>query len=141
MGTSVLWNSHKGKKPSRFPSLPWAKPVAKNSAKFKVNGSGNTLIMTLIKSMMPNKFATICSALFTAIFQMLKSSPNTLFRTQIRHSHWRTTRIATHYGGSHLQMSDATSGKYFDDTVVEEKRELDTHYQRKEKGAFGRLPL
>jgi hypothetical protein len=31
-------------------------------------------------------------------------------------------------------MSDATSGKYFDDTVVEEKRELDTHFQRKEKG-------
>ena len=31
-------------------------------------------------------------------------------------------------------MSDATSGKYFYDTVVEEKRELDTHFQRKEKG-------
>jgi len=37
--------------------------------------------------------------------------------------------------GDHIyKMEDAVKNTYFEDTVVEEKRELDTHYQRKEKG-------
>jgi hypothetical protein len=31
MGTSVLWNSQRGERPTTFPAVPWAMPVAKDN--------------------------------------------------------------------------------------------------------------
>ena len=135
MGTSVLWNSHKGEKPSRFPSLPWAKPVAKNSAKIQGEWfweySNNDLNQI-------DDAEQIRDHMFRAIygnFSNAKKHPKHALQELKFVAHIGGRRESRRIVGDHIyKMSDATSGKYFDDTVVEEKRELDTHFQRKEKG-------
>ena len=135
MGTSVLWNSHKGKKPSRFPSLPWAKPVAKKSAKIQGEWfweySNNDLNQI-------DDAEQIRDHMFRAIygnFSNAKKSPKHALQELKFVAHIGGRRESRRIMGDHIyKMSDATSGIYFDDTVVEEKRELDTHFQRKEKG-------
>lgn len=136
MGTSVLWNSERGMSPSTFPEVPWAMPVAgKHEA---INGewyweySDNDLCQV-------KDAEQIRDHMLRAIFGS--------FANAKRHPKNATVQLkwVAYVGGKResrrlvgdyiYTMKDAAERREFPDTVVEEERELDTHYQRKEKGA------
>ncbi len=137
MGTSVLWNSQKGTQRSTFPSVPWAMPVAKDHE--AINGewyweySNNDLNQV-------HDAEQIRDHLLRAIFGS--------FANAKRHPKNATVELkwVAFVGGKRQSrrlmgdyiytMKDATELRRFPDTVVEEKRELDGHYQIKETGSL-----
>ena len=135
MGTSVLWNSQKGTKPSNFPKVPWAMPVVGKSSNIKgewfweySNDDLNQIDdAELIRDHM-------FRAIFGNFYNAKRSPKNALVELK-----WVAfiggRRESRRIVGDHIySMQDAAQKRTFEDTVVEEKRELDTHYQRKETG-------
>ena len=135
MGTTVMWRSSKAKKPSTFPSVPWAMDVAKTYAESKSEWyweySDND------KHQIHDAEA-IRDHMFRAIygnFSNVKKNPvNALL-----HLEWvgfiGGKRESRRLIGDHIYtMKDATNMKKFPDTVVIEEREIDVHYQKFLKG-------
>lgn len=136
MGTSVLWNSERGVKPSTFPKVPWAMPVAgKHEAiqgEWYWEYAANHLNQV-------HDAEQIRDHMFRAIYGSYSNAK--------RHPKHATVQLkwVAYVGGKRCSrriigdhiysMKDASERKEFPDTVVEETRELDTHYQRKETGA------
>ena len=135
MGTSVLWNSRKGKKPSTFPSVPWALPVAVGNKATKGEWfweySDDKLNQIDDAEQIRDH---VLRAIYGNFSNAKKSPKNALVELNFV-AYVGGRRESRRIMGDHIyKMSDAVSKTYFPDTVVEEKRELDTHYQRKEKG-------
>jgi len=136
MGTSVLWNSKKTNTASTFPSVPWAIPVSKNSA--EINGewfweySDNNLNQI-------DDGEQIRDHVFRAIygnFSNAKKQPKNQNVALKWVAYIGGRRESRRIIGDHIfTMKDVVNHTYFDDTVVEEHREIDCHYQRKEKGS------
>ncbi|MFZ9937928.1 MAG: FAD-dependent oxidoreductase [Luteolibacter sp.] len=136
MGTSVLWNSQKGTKRTTFPPVAWAMPVAKNheatQGEWFWEYSNNDLNQV-------HDAEQIRDHLLRAIFGS--------FANAKRHPKNATVELkwVAYVGGKRQSrrlmgdyiytMKDATELRRFPDTVVEEKRELDGHFQIKETGS------
>lgn len=131
MGASVLWNSERTEQPADFPEVPWAMPVAKEHA--AINGewyweySANKLNQV-------DDAEEIRDHLLRAIhgsFANAKKKP--------KHANVALKWVAYVVGkresrrlmGDYVYtMRDMLERRQFEDTVVEEKRDIDTHYQR-----------
>jgi hypothetical protein len=135
MGTSVLWNSEKGDEPSRFPSVPWAAPVAKGES--VINGEWYWEYSD-DKLHQIHDAEEIRDHVFRAIygnFANAKKNPANALLQLKWVAYVGGRRESRRILGDYIfTMKDFQSQEFFTDTVVEEKRELDTHYQRKETG-------
>ena len=135
MGTSVLWNSQRGDRPTTFPPVPWAMPVAKDNE--AVEGewfweySSNDLNQV-------RDAEGIRDHLLRAIFGSYanaKRHPKNATVDLKWVAYVGGKRESRPIVGDHIYtMKDAAELRKSPDTVVEEKRELDGHYQIKETG-------
>jgi hypothetical protein len=131
-----LWNSYEADKPSTFPEVPWAEPVAKTSK--AVNGgwtweySSNDLHQIVDAEQ-------IRDHLFRAIygsFANAKKDPRHA-RTALRWvSYVGGKRESRRIMGDYIySMKDMAERRDFPDAVAEERRDMDSHYQIKETGS------
>ncbi|MCM8542273.1 MAG: FAD-dependent oxidoreductase [Lentisphaeraceae bacterium] len=135
MGTSVLWNSRKGSKPSTFPKVPWAQPVAKGNDSTKGEWYWEYSNDDLNQIDDAEQIRDHVLRAIYGNFAMAKRSPKNALVELNFVAFVGGRRESRRLMGDHIyKMEDAVKHTYFEDTVVEEKRELDTHYQRKEKG-------
>jgi hypothetical protein len=136
MGTSVLWNSQRGTQRTTFPAVPWAMPVAKDHE--AVNGewyweySNNDLNQVHDAEQIRDH---LLRAIFGSYFNAKRHPKNATVDLK-----WVAfvggKRQSRRLMGDYIYtMKDATELRKFPDTVVEEKRELDGHYQIKETGS------
>ena len=136
MGTSVLWNSQKTATPSTFPQVPWAMPVSENLANTKGEWfweySDNDLNqIDDAEQIRDHMFRAIYGNFYNA--KTLPKNANVELKWMAYIGARRESRRII---GDHIYtMDDVTSKTFFPDTVVEEKREIDCHFQRKEKGS------
>jgi hypothetical protein len=135
MGTSVLWNSSKAATPSTFPSVPWAMPVAKNSNDTRGDWNWEYSADDLNQI---DDAEQIRDHMFRAIFGTFanakKRPANALYKLDwVAYVGGR--RESRRIIGDYIfAMQDAAQRRQFPDAVVEETRELDTHYQIAETG-------
>ncbi|GAA5477852.1 FAD-dependent oxidoreductase [Haloferula helveola] len=136
MGTSVLWNSTKGTTPSRFPEVPWAMPVAGKHA--AINGEWYWEYSSPDLDQVKDA-ERIRDHMLRAIFGSFanaKKQPKNATVALEWVAYVGGKRESRRLMGDYVYtMKDATERRTFEDVVVEEKRELDTHYQLKETGA------
>jgi hypothetical protein len=130
MGSSVLWNSERTKESSRFPDVPWAMPVAKEHS--AINGewyweySANDLNQV-------DDAEHIRDHLLRAIygsFANAKKNPNHARVALKWVAYVAGKRESRRLMGDYIYtMRDMTERRKFDDAVVEEVRDVDSHYQ------------
>lgn len=136
MGTSVLWNAQRGTKPSTFPEVPWALPVANGheaiQGEWYWEYSANHLDQIRDAEQIRDH---MLRAIFGSFANAKKHPKNATVELK-----WVAyvggKRESRRLMGDYVYtMKDATERREFPDTVVEEERELDTHYQLAETGA------
>ncbi len=130
MGSSVLWNSKKTDKPSSFPDVPWAVPVAKKHS--AINGewyweySDNDLNQV-------DDAERIRDHMLRAIygsFANAKKDPKNASVALKWVAYVAGKRESRRLMGDHIYtMRDMIERREFDDAVVEEVRDVDSHYQ------------
>lgn len=130
MGSSVLWNSERSKETSSFPDVPWAMPVAKEHS--AINGewyweySANDLNQV-------EDAEQIRDHLLRAIygsFANAKKDPNHARVALKWVAYVAGKRESRRLMGDYIYtMRDMTERRKFDDAVVEEVRDVDSHYQ------------
>ena len=136
MGTSVLWNSKKGSAPSTFPAVPWAMPVAGKHQAVKGEWyweySDDDLNQIDDAEQIRDH---VLRAIYGSFYNAKKHPKNALDELKwVAYVGGR--RESRRLIGDYIySMQDAAQRKAFPDTVVREKREIDTHYQRKLKGS------
>ena len=130
MGSSVLWNSEKTKEESDFPEVPWAMPVAKQHA--AINGewyweySDNDLCQVEDAERVRDHMLRAIYGSFANAKQDPKHANVALKWVAYVAGKRESRRIM----GDHIYtMHDMTDRRQFDDAVVEEVREVDSHYQ------------
>ena len=135
MGTSVMWNTAKTNARVDFPEVPWAMPVAKDHT--ATRGDWNWEYSDNELNQIDDA-EQIRDHMFRAIygtFSNVKQDPQhaTLALTWVAYIGGK--RESRRLMGDYIfTMQDAVKGTQFPDAVVEETRELDTHYQLKEDG-------
>lgn len=130
MGSSVMWNTAQQTTPTVFPPVPWAMPVAKHSkathGDWDWEFSRNNLHQV-------KDAEAIRDHLLRAIFGTFSN-----VKKEPRHAKLALSWVAYILGkresrrlmGDYVfTMKDADSGVMFPDTVAEESREIDVHYQ------------
>jgi hypothetical protein len=130
MGSSVLWNSQQTNECSSFPDAPWAMPVAKKHS--AINGewyweySANDLNQV-------DDAEQIRDHLLRAIygsFANAKKDPKNANVALKWVAYVAGKRESRRLMGDHIYtMRDMTERRKFDDAVVEEVRDVDSHYQ------------
>ncbi len=133
MGTSVLWNSHKLATKTTFPEVPWALDVAKNLA--AINGEWYWEYSDENKHQIHNAEAIrdhILRAIYGSFYNA-KKQPK-FASTELKWvAYIAGKRESRRLIGDHIYtLPDAVNNTYFPDTVVEEIREVDVHYQKKD---------
>ena len=130
MGSSVLWNSEKTDEESSFPDVPWAMPVAKDHA--AINGewyweySDNDLNQIDDAEQIRDHVLRAIYGSFANAKKQAKNANVALKWVAYVAGKRESRRIM----GDHIYtMHDMTERREFDDAVVEEVREVDSHYQ------------
>lgn len=135
MGTTVMWNSMVSDKAETFPTTPWAKDVAKNYAEPKSEWYWE---YTANDKHQINDAEEIRDHMFRAVygnFSNVKMNPLNAKLKLEWVAYIGGKRESRRLLGDHIYtMKDVTDYTYFEDTVVEEEREIDTHYQKSLKG-------
>jgi len=136
MGSSVLWNSEKTGQTTDFPEVPWAMPVAKQHS--AINGewyweySANHLNQV-------DDAEQVRDHMLRAIygsFANAKKDPKNAAVVLKWVAYVAGKRESRRLMGDYVYtMRDMTERRQFPDAVVEEKREIDSHYQLAETGA------
>lgn len=135
MGTTVMWRSTTSDNASKFPSTPWAKPVAKNYAEKKSEWyweySDNDKHQV-------HDAEEIRDHMFRAVYGNFSNVKKNPANARLELS-WvgfiGGKRESRRIMGDHIySMKDITSLTEFPDSVVVEKREIDVHYQKSLKG-------
>lgn len=135
MGTSVLWNSEKTTQAVDFPAVPWALPVAKNHK--AINGEWQWEYSADHLHQIDDA-ERIRDHMLRAIFGSFANA-----KKDPKNSHIALKWVAYVGGkresrrimGDYLYtMQDMVQRRQFPDTVVEEKREIDSHFQQCETG-------
>ena len=136
MGASVLWNSEPSRQPVPFPKLPWAKPVAKDhsatTGEWYWEYSANDLNQV-------DDAEQIRDHLLRAIygsFANAKQNPQ-MARIALKWvAYVAGKRESRRLMGDYIYtMKDMTERREFPDAVVEEVRDVDSHYQQILKGS------
>ena len=136
MGTSVLWNTQKGSDASDFPAVPWAMPVAKSSTATKGGWnweySSNDLDQIDDAEQIRDH---MLRAIFGSFWNAKKSPANKAVSLKwVAYVGGR--RESRRLMGDYIySMKDMTERRVFPDAVVEEKRDVDSHYQLSETGS------
>ncbi|MEM7454625.1 MAG: FAD-dependent oxidoreductase [Planctomycetota bacterium] len=136
MGTSVLWNSTRTSEASTFPEVPWALPVANGHE--AVNGewyweySDNDLDQIDDAEQIRDHVLRAIFGAFSNAKQIPRNTPVALKWVSFVGGKRESRRLMGDYI---YTMKDMTERREFDDTVVEEHREVDAHYQLKETGS------
>ena len=136
MGSSVLWNSEKTNERSTFPKVPWALPVANKheaiQGEWQWEYSHNDLNQV-------DDAERIRDHMLRAIygsFANAKKRPKNATVALKWVAHITGKRESRRIMGDHIYtMGDMAESREFPDAVVEEKRNVDSHYQIKLKGA------
>ena len=135
MGTTVMWNSMKSDKAETFPGTPWAKDVAKSYAErvseWYWEYSSNDKHQV-------HDAEDIRDHMFRAVYGNFSNVKKNPLNAKIK-LEWVAyiggKRESRRLLGDYIyKMSDVTNSTYFEDTVVEEEREIDAHYQKALKG-------
>lgn len=135
MGTSVLWNSDYGRKPSTFPEVPWAMDVAQKDKAFEGDwdweySSPELNQITDGEQIRDHMFRAIYGNFYNA-----KKHPRAKLRQLKFVGFIGGRRESRRLMGDYIySMNDAVNKPDFPDIVVEEKRALDSHYQLKYHG-------
>jgi len=136
MGASVLWNSERGSERVDFPAVPWAMPVAKHHK--ATEGEWYWEYSSPELDQIEDAEAIrdhLLRAIYGSFANAKKSPKNATVKLKWV-AHIAGKRESRRLVGDHLYvMGDATSRTEFPDTVVEETRELDAHYQLVETGS------
>ena len=130
MGASVLWNSERTNERSEFPEVPWALPVAKKHV--AINGEWYWEFSAQHLNQIDDA-EQIRDHLLRAIygsFANAKQDPKNATVALKWVAHIAGKRESRRIMGDHIYtMRDMTERREFPDAVVEEKREVDSHYQ------------
>ena len=131
MGSSVLWNSERTEQRSEFPAVPWAMPVAKDHA--AINGewyweySSNELNQVDDAERVRDHMLRAIYGSFANAKKHAKNANVSLKWVAYVAGKRESRRLM----GDHIYtMRDMTERREFPDAVVEEKREVDAHYQQ-----------
>lgn len=135
MGASVMWNTARTDRRVAFPETPWAKPVAQDHNQTRGDWnweySDNDLDQVADAEL-------IRDHMFRAIygtFANAKQDPRNATLTLTWIAYVVGKRESRRLMGDYIYtMRDVTENRRFPDTVVEEKRAIDVHYQLKETG-------
>lgn len=136
MGASVLWNSEKTNQASTFPEVPWAIPVAKQHE--AVNGewyweySSNDLDQVEDAEAIRDHLLRAIYGSFANAKKHPKNATVALKWVSFLAGKRESRRIMGDYV---YTMNDMVNRTEFPDTVVEERRDIDVHYQLVETGA------
>lgn len=136
MGTSLLWNSENAGKPTEFPDVPWAMPVAKTHA--AINGewyweySANHLNQIDDAERIRDHMLRAIYGSFANAKKDSKNADVALKFVAFVGGKRESRRLMGDYI---YTMKDMTQRRQFPDAVVEEKREIDGHYQLAETGS------
>ncbi|MBC8872740.1 MAG: FAD-dependent oxidoreductase [Planctomycetes bacterium] len=130
MGSSVLWNSEKTDERSSFPDVPWAMPVAKEHS--AINGewyweySDNDLNQV-------DDAEQIRDHVLRAIYGSFANAKKDPKHTKVALkwvAYVAGKRESRRLMGDYIYtMRDMIERRQFDDAVVEEVRDVDSHYQ------------
>jgi len=136
MGSSLLWNSERAGAPVTFPEVPWAMDVAKGHA--ATSGEWYWEYSSNDKHQIDDA-EEIRDHLLRAIygsFSNAKKDPKNA-NTRLKWVGYLSgKRESLRLVGDYIYtMTDAAERRTFPDTVVEERREIDVHYQL-EKSSF-----
>jgi len=135
MGTSVLWNGEQTNERHEFPEVPWAMPVAKDHEatagewywEYSDNGLDQVKDAERIRD-------HVLRAIFGCFYNAKQHPKNATWKLKWV-AHVGGKRESRRLMGDHIYtMRDATERRTFKDAVVVERRDVDTHYQRKETG-------
>ena len=135
MGSSVLWNSKETSTPSTFPEVPWAIPVVEDRKAVKGEWfweySDNDLDQI-------EDAELIRDHMFRAIYGNFHNAKKEekCAKTALKFvSYIAGRRESRRLMGDYIYtMQDVAEKREFPDTVVEETRSIDCHFQRKEEG-------
>lgn len=136
MGTSLLWNSEDAGQPTAFPEVPWAMPVAKTHS--AINGewyweySANDLNQIDDAERIRDHMLRAIYGSFANAKKDPKNADVALKFVAFVGGKRESRRIMGDYI---YTMKDMTERRQFPDAVVEEKREIDAHYQLAETGS------
>jgi hypothetical protein len=136
MGTSVLWYSQKTEQPSSFPDVPWAMPVAKKHTATKGEWYWEYSANDLHQVDDAEKIRDhLLRAIYGSFANAKKDPKNANVALQ-----WVACvggkRESRRLMGDHIYtMQDMAQRRAFPDAVVEEEREIDSHYQLAEKNS------
>jgi len=135
MGSSVLWNSQRTNEASEFPEVPWAMPVAKKHS--AINGewyweySANELNQIDDAERIRDH---VLRAIYGS-FANAKKDPKNANVALRWVAYVAGKRESRRLMGDYIYtMRDMIERRQFPDAVVEEKRDVDSHYQRALKG-------
>ncbi|MBI4979638.1 MAG: FAD-dependent oxidoreductase [Spirochaetes bacterium] len=136
MGASLLWNAKPLKEASSFPDVPWALPVAKGktavSGDWQYEYSANDLDQITDAEAIRDH---ILRAIYGS-FANAKAQPKYAQHRLEFVGYVLGKRESRRLMGDYIYtFNDAKEGRDFPDTVAEEKREIDVHYQRQYKDA------
>jgi len=131
MGASVLWNSHETGTPSDFPEVPWAMDVAGDKTatagewywEFSANDRHQIGDAEAIRDHM---LRAIYGSFYNAKQQPENANAELLWVAYIAGKR-ESRRIVGDYI---YTQKDMTEQRRFEDTVAEETRAIDVHYQR-----------
>jgi len=136
MGSSLLWYSAEGGEETQFPEVPWAMPVAKDHAALAGEWYWEYSRDDLHQI---HDAEEIRDHLLRAIFGSFanaKARPAHARRQLDWVGYVSGKRESRRLVGDHIYtLQDAVNGTQFEDTVAEEVREVDLHYQRAETGS------
>jgi len=135
MGSSVLWNSHKLETPSAFPDVPWALDVANGHR--AINGEWQWEFscddlhqITDAEEIRDHMFRAIYGS-----FSNAKKDPKNARVALKWVAHIAGKRESRRLMGDYIYtLQDAIRHRTFPDTVVEEEREIDVHFQQSLEG-------
>ncbi|EMB18791.1 FAD-dependent oxidoreductase [Rhodopirellula europaea] len=131
MGTSVLWNAEKTNQRSTFPDVPWAMPVAKDheatAGEWYWEYSNNDLDQIDDSETIRDHMLRAIYGSFANAKRHPKNAPWTLEWVSFVGGKRESRRLM----GDHIYtMKDAAERREFEDAVVVETREIDSHYQQ-----------
>ncbi|MBT5927544.1 MAG: FAD-dependent oxidoreductase, partial [Verrucomicrobia bacterium] len=136
MGSSVLWNSERTNKRSTFPDVPWATPVA--SGHNAIQGewyweySSNDLHQIHDAEKIRDH---VLKAIYGSFANAKKHPKNATVKLKWV-AHIAGKRESRRIMGDYLYtMKDMTERREFPDTIAEETRSVDSHYQLKLTGS------
>ncbi len=130
MGASVLWNSERTNERSTFPKVPWAMPVAKKHEAIQGEWYWEYSDNDLHQIHDAEKIRDHILRAIYGSFANAKQHPKNASVTLKWAAHIAGKRESRRLMGDHIYtMRDMTESRKFPDTVVEEKRAVDAHYQ------------